>query len=40
MDPAAAAAHPELQRQAKLLRQERPFRVWTDDFSNMFTILK
>jgi hypothetical protein len=40
MDPATAAAHPELQRQAKLLRQERPFRVWTDDFSNMFTILK
>jgi hypothetical protein len=40
MDPATAAAHPELQRQAKLLRQERPFRVWTDDFSNMFTVLK
>jgi spermidine synthase len=40
MDRATAAAHPELQRQAKVLRQERPFRAWTDDFSNMFSILK
>jgi hypothetical protein len=40
MDRTTAAAHPELQTQAKVLRQERPFRIWTDDFSNMFSILK
>jgi hypothetical protein len=32
--------HPELLKDAKVLRQERPFRIWTDDFSNMFSILK
>jgi hypothetical protein len=40
MDRTTAAAHPELQRQARLLRQDRPFRPWTDEFSNMFGILK
>ena len=40
MDRATAAAHPELRKDAELLRQKRPFRIWTDDFSNMFTILK
>jgi hypothetical protein len=40
MDRATAAAHPELRNGAELLRQKRPFRVWTDDFSNMFGILK
>jgi hypothetical protein len=40
MDGAAASAHPELQKDAKVLRPERPFRIWTDDFSNMFSILK
>src|SRR5450432_323182 len=40
MNAAAASAHPELQKDAKLLRPERPFRIWTDDFSNMFSILK
>src|SRR5260370_20256124 len=40
MDSAAAGAHPELQKDAKVLRPERPFRIWTDDFSNMFSILK
>ena len=40
MDPTTAAAHPELHRQAKVLRQQRPFRAWTDEFSNMFSILK
>ncbi len=40
MDRATAEAHPELQREAKVLRPERPFRVWTDDFSNMYGILK
>jgi len=24
----------------KVLKQERPFRIWTDEFSNMFGILK
>jgi len=33
-------AHPELRRNAKELHQERPFRTWTDDFSNMYSILK
>jgi hypothetical protein len=40
MDRSTAAAHPELQAQAKVLHQEKPFRIWTDDFSNMFGILK
>jgi SAM-dependent methyltransferase len=40
MDRQTAAAHPELQKEAKLLKPERPFRVWTDDFSNMYGILK
>jgi hypothetical protein len=40
MDRATVAAHPELQTQSRVLRQERPFRLWTDDFSNMFSILK
>jgi len=40
MDPATAAAHPDLERAGTVLRQERPFRIWTDDFSNMFSILR
>jgi hypothetical protein len=40
MDHATLDAHPELRKDAKVLRQERPFRMWTDDFSNMFSILK
>ena len=40
MDRATADRHPELLKDAKVLRQERPFRIWTDDFSNMFSILK
>jgi hypothetical protein len=40
MDRATVAAHPELQTEARVLRQDRPFRIWTDDFSNMFSILK
>jgi hypothetical protein len=40
MDRATAAAHPELHAHATLLRQRRPFRIWTDEFSNMFSILK
>jgi hypothetical protein len=40
MDPATADQHPALKTNAKLLKSERPFRIWTDDFSNMFSILK
>ena len=40
MERATAAAHPELQKNASILRQTRPFRVWTDNYSNMFSILK
>jgi spermidine synthase len=40
MDRATLAAHPELRKGAEVLRQKRPFRIWTDDFSNMFSILK
>lgn len=40
MDSATAAAHPGLQQAGQVLRQERPFRAWTDDFSNMFGILR
>jgi hypothetical protein len=40
MNRAVADAHPELLQDARLLRPERPFRMWTDEFSNMFSILK
>jgi hypothetical protein len=40
MDPATADKHPELLKDATVLRQNRPFRIWTDEFSNMFSILK
>jgi spermidine synthase len=40
MSREVADAHPELKREAKVLKQERPFRAWTDEFSNMFGILK
>jgi hypothetical protein len=41
MDDATAQAHPELARHASgTLRPTRTFRVWTDDFSNMYSILK
>ena len=40
MNRSTLAAHPELQKDALILRQKRPFRLWTDDFSNMFSILK
>jgi SAM-dependent methyltransferase len=40
MDGATAAAHPGLQHAGQVLRQERGFRAWTDDFSNMFGILR
>ena len=34
------AAHPDLSRHGVELRPNRPFRIWTDDFSNMYSILK
>jgi hypothetical protein len=40
MDPAAAAAHPELRQHGVEMVEHRPFRPWTDDFSNMYEILK
>ncbi len=40
MDKPAADAHPELLANVKELRPERPFRIWTDDFSNLYSILK
>jgi len=40
MNHATLNAHPELRHDAKVLTPDRPFRVWTDDFSNMFSILK
>ena len=40
MDGATAAAHPGLRHAGQVLRQERGFRAWTDNFSNMFGILR
>jgi SAM-dependent methyltransferase len=40
MDRATLDQHPELRANSVELRQTRPFRIWTDDFSNMYSILK
>jgi hypothetical protein len=40
MDAATADRHPELRSDAKLLKPEHKFRIWTDDFSNMFSVRK
>jgi hypothetical protein len=40
MDSATLDAHPGLRDRAAILHQKRPFRIWTDDFSNMLSILK
>jgi hypothetical protein len=40
MDRATVNALPQLLTDAKELHPERPFRIWTDDFSNMYSILK
>ena len=40
MDRRTWEARPTLHTNAKLLRQTRKFRTWTDDFSNMFGILR
>ena len=39
MDPATLASHPELKSNAAYLRPKPGFRLWTDDFSNLFSIL-
>ena len=40
MDASTANAHPELFKNATFLTQKRAFRIWTDEFSNMLSILK
>jgi hypothetical protein len=40
MDPSATRAHPSLAKAGELLRPRPGFRLWTDDFSNLFRILK
>ena len=40
MDRRTWDAQPTLHDNAKLLRPVRKFRTWTDDFSNMFGILR
>jgi hypothetical protein len=40
MSRATAAAHPDLSGHGVELHPDRPFRIWTDDFSNMYSILK
>src|SRR5579871_1862316 len=40
MDPATVDKYPELRTDATELRPGRPFRIWTDDFSNMYSSLK
>jgi hypothetical protein len=40
MDHSTMAAHPGLERGGTLLKSHPQFRTWTDDFSNMFGILK
>lgn len=40
MDRATLDAHPDLKREARVLTPKRTFREWTDDYSNMFRILR
>ena len=40
MDRTTLDLHPELRAGAKQLRPMRSFRTWTDDFSNMYSILR
>jgi hypothetical protein len=40
MDPATADQHPQLKTDAKTPTAAPKFRIWTDEFSNMFSILK
>ena len=40
MDRGTAAAHPQLEQHGTVLQPRPGFPAWTDDFSNMFRILK
>jgi len=40
MDRATADSHPELYKRAQVLQPKGKFRTWTDDFSNMYSILR
>jgi SAM-dependent methyltransferase len=40
MDRSTLSAHPELKERAAVLQPARNFHIWTDDFSNMYSILK
>ena len=40
MDRSTAAAHPQLEQHGTVLQPRPGFPAWTDDFSNMFRILK
>jgi SAM-dependent methyltransferase len=40
LDRSTLDAHPSLRKFAVELKPSRPFRIWTDDFSNMYGILK
>jgi hypothetical protein len=40
MDRSTLAAHPGLERSAVELKPKAAFRTWTDDFSNLYSILR
>ena len=40
LDPAALDAHPGLRQYARVLSPDPKFRTWTDDYSNLFGILR
>ena len=39
MDSATATAYPELKNEGEILKPRSGFRIWTDDFSNLYGIL-
>jgi hypothetical protein len=40
MDSSTLNSHSQLREEARILQPEPKFRTWTDDFSNMFSILR
>jgi hypothetical protein len=40
MSPSALAAHAELKHGGQIMRPQPAFRAWTDDFSNLYSILR
>ncbi len=40
MSPGALAAHAELKYGGRIMRPQPAFRAWTDDYSNLYTILR